>query len=355
MNRTKSIEIFLVSKQQIGIRTKTNNLFLIEIIKQVPFSSFDYKKKIWKVPIWTLPELIEKLKIRESSLPDNVLAAYKQVLEIERKTAVVYLNMESGIISAIARKDAYRNVKRFLQRYCDRKHAIISPYGKFLEAAEKYKVIVRASKDVKDALDPKKFATRFVSKVKTFFPSFPDTIPATVVDVSYVKQTAVCDICKSKKTRFFLIRNNETGTVVRACMLCAAIILDPKIFKKYKAKLDKVILKNNMKRAKEHKGFFFNLFRAKPILKNRFPRRQRDLNKIRAEVSNILQDYERKVAESSSNAVPPELPEIEKEKAPKPSSKPNKAASHDEELDAILNSEEDTKNVEDETKDNSEK
>ena len=355
MNRAKSIEIFLVSKQQIGIRTKTNNLFLVEIIKQVPFSSFDYKKKIWKVPVWTLPELIEKLKIRESSLPDNVLTAYKQVLEIERKTAVVYLNMESGIISAISRGDAYRNVKRFLKKCTNRKHELTYEYGQFLKTAEKYQVIVRASKEAKNALDPKRFAERFVSRVRTFFPTFPEHLNATVVSVSYVKQTTVCDICKEKKTQLFLIKNEDTGTVVRACTLCSAVILNPKTFKKWKTELNKIVLKNKMQRAKEHKGFFFNLFKAKPILKNRFPRRQRDLNKIRAEVSNILQNYERKVAESDSNAVSPELPEVEKEKTPKPSSTPNKAASHNEELDAILNPKENTKNTEDETKDNSEK
>ena len=133
-----------------------------------------------------------------------------------------------------------------------------------------------------------------------------------------MKQTAVCDICKEKKTQFFLIKNEDTGTVVRACTLCSAVILDPKTFKKWKTELDKIVLKNNMNRAKEHKGLFFRLFKARPVSLNKFPRRQKDLNKIRREVSRVLQNYDREIAEShgtqESREEPPEINKDEEKK-----------------------------------------
>ncbi|MCD6426533.1 MAG: hypothetical protein J7L03_00305 [Caldisericaceae bacterium] len=297
MKNKQPIQLFVISPTQIGVRSTGNNLFVKEAVKQIPFSSFDSKRGAWKIPVWALPEFIETLRIRPNTLPQDVLDAYKTALEIEKKTVIVYFNGITGLISLTCRKDAYRNVKNVVRKCSGKNHGLIYSYGKFLEIAQKNKVLVRASKEAYKLLNPEKYAEKFVPSVKSFFPDFPHS-NLIVTDVAYVKQTATCDICKGRSTKFFLIKDKNSGTIARACPLCSAVILDPKTFAKWKKEMDKVTLKNSVKRAKLHKGFFFRVFKANPIERNRFPKRQRDLNKIRAEVSNILQEYEEKVAKS---------------------------------------------------------
>ncbi|MEM3432505.1 MAG: hypothetical protein QW134_01015 [Nitrososphaeria archaeon] len=231
------------------------NKFITTEIETIPFAYFDTKLQGYRVPIYELPKLIKILRLNEKDIPVDVLSAFRNYYEEEKRSIFLYYDFDIDEVKGYIKQGAVDDVKKMFAKYFNRDKAFknLKQYSVMIEEAKVKNINVVVSKDIDRILSKEGFAFLVAKKITRYFPNYP-AVKSDVVDVGYVEDYAKCELCNRATQKVFYIKT-ALDTIIPVCPLCASLVLERRVFKRNIYRLKK---KTAQKKAKL--GLFFVKF-----------------------------------------------------------------------------------------------